>query len=75
MKPTEDIELLELLFVEMDPLADGFAGVLVTIFRRADRYFLLEVAPATGNHLLAFSSKQKELVYAAFAQELGSLSR
>lgn len=72
MELGEDIELLESLFVELDPLEDGFAGVLLEIHRCGDRYVLLEVAPATGNRLLRFSSKDKELVYTAFTQELGS---
>jgi hypothetical protein len=75
MNPTEDIELLELLLVEMDPLQDGFVGVLVEVHRRGDRYVLLETAPATGNRLLKFSSKNKGLVYAVFARELSRLHR
>ncbi len=75
MNPTEDIELLELLLVELDPLADGFAGVLVEVHRQGERYVLLETALVTGNRLLAFSSKHTERVYAAFARELGSLRR
>jgi sporulation-control protein spo0M len=75
MKPTEDIELLELLFVELDPLQDGFAGVLLEVYRRGDRYVLLEMAPTTGNRLLAFSSKHRELVYTAFAREIDRLHR
>ena len=73
MNQTEDIELLELLFVELDPLKDGFVGVLIEVHRRGDRYVLLETAPATGNRLLAFSSKHKELVYDTLNQELDSL--
>jgi hypothetical protein len=69
----EDFELLESLFVELDPLADGFAGVLLEIHRHGDRYVLLEMAPATGNRLLKFSSKDKDLVYATLARELGGL--
>ncbi len=34
MKLEEDIELLESLFVELDPLTDGFVGVLVEVHRR-----------------------------------------
>ena len=67
----EYIELLELHFVELDPLMDGFMGVLVEIHRQGDRYVLLETASATGNRLLSFSSQDKGLVYAAFADELG----
>ena len=52
MKLEEDMEILESLFVELDPLEDGFAGVFVEVYRRGDRYVLLETAPTTGNRLL-----------------------
>jgi hypothetical protein len=63
--------------VDMDPLLDGFSGVLVEIYREREssggfRYVLLETAFATGNQLFRFSSKNRELVYAALAHELGS---
>jgi hypothetical protein len=59
----------------MDPLLDGFYGVLVEIYRERDpsggfRYVLLETACLSGNQLLKFSSKDKGLVYAALAREL-----
>ena len=73
MKLEEDFELLESLFVELDPLADGFGGVLLEVHRRGERYVLLEIAPATGNRLLRLSSKDKGLIYAALARELGTL--
>ena len=64
--------------VDMDPLLDGFSGVLVEIYRVREssggfRYVLLETAAATGNQLLRFSSKDRELVYAVLAHETGSL--
>ena len=67
----EDTELLESLFVELDPLVEGFAGVLLEIHRHGNRYVLQELAPVTGNRLLRFSSKDRELVYAALTHELG----
>jgi hypothetical protein len=72
MNLSEDFELLESLFLELDPLEDGFGGVLLEIHRSGDRYVLLEVAPSSGNQLLRFSSKDRGLVYAAFARELNS---
>ena len=33
MNLSEDFELLESLFVELDPLEDGFGGVLLEIHR------------------------------------------
>ncbi len=44
------------------------------VYCRGDRYVLLEMAPATGNRLLRFSSGDKGLVYAALAGELGGTS-
>ena len=63
--------------IDMDPLLDGFSGVLVEIYReRAPsgelRYVLRETACATGNRLFRFSSKDKELVYATLARELSN---
>jgi hypothetical protein len=65
--------------VGMDPLLDGFSGVLVEIYRESEssggfHYVLLETACATGNQLLRFSSKDRELVYTTLARELGALS-
>jgi hypothetical protein len=65
--------------VGMDPLLDGFSGVLVEIYREREssggfRYVLLETACATGNQLLRFSAKDRELIYGALAHELGALS-
>ncbi len=73
MKHEEDIELLESLFVELDPLADGFTGVLVEVYRRGDRYVLLETAPTTGNRLLGFSSKDRELIHTILNRELDGI--
>jgi hypothetical protein len=44
---------------------------LVEVYRRGERYVLLETASGSGNRLLTFSSKDKELVYAALVRELG----
>ena len=73
--------LPEQLFVSvvgMDPALDGFSGVLIEIYRQkessgGERYVLLETATATGNQLLRFSSKDRDLVYATLSQELGNL--
>ena len=75
MNISEDFELLESLFVELDPLEDGFGGVLLEVHRHGNRYVLLEVAPSTGNQLLRFSSKDKGLVYTALARELDTSLR
>jgi len=66
--------------VDMDPLLDGFSGVLVEIYREREcsggfRYVLLATASATGNRLFRFSSKDRELVYAALTRELDDTPR
>ena len=70
--------LPEQLFVSvvgMDSVLDGFSSVLIEIYRERDpssgfRYILLETACVSGNQLLRFSSKNRELVYAALAREI-----
>ncbi len=71
MQIREDFELLESLFVESDLLEDGFVGVLFESHGHGDRCILLEVAPATCNRLLKISSKDRDLVCAILARELG----
>ena len=65
-------EVLESVFVEMDPVLDGFSGVLVELVGVGEGYALLETAVGTGNGLLRFSSKSPDLAYAFFEAELGS---
>jgi len=65
-------ELLESVFVEMDPVLDGFRGVLVELLGVGESYVLVETAVGTGNRLLKFSSESPELAYAVFEAELGS---
>jgi hypothetical protein len=69
MNLSEDYELLESLFVQ--PNLSEAAGELLEVHRRGDKDVLLEMAPTTCNRLLRFSSKYRELVYAAFDKELG----
>ena len=65
-------EVLESVFVEMDPVLDGFSGVLVELVGVGEGYALLETAVGTGNGLLRFSSKSRDLAYAFCEAELGS---
>jgi hypothetical protein len=41
-------EVLESVFVEMDPVLDGFRGVLVELAGVGEGYVLLETAAGTG---------------------------
>ncbi len=77
MKLDSQPEQLFASAIGMDPLLDGFSGVLVEIYQERDpsggfRYVLLETACVSGNQLLKFSSKDKKLVYAALARELNA---
>ena len=65
-------EVLESVFVEMDPVLDGFRGVLVELVGVGEGYVLLETAAGTGNRLLRFSSESPDVAYALFEAELGS---
>jgi hypothetical protein len=65
-------EVLESVFVEMDPVLHGFGGVLVELLGVGEGYVLLETAVGTGNRLLRFFSESPDLAYALFEAELGS---
>ena len=65
-------EVLESVFVEMDPVLHGFRGVLVELLGVGEGYVLLETAVGTGDRLLKFSSESPDLAYALFEAELGS---
>ena len=65
-------EVLESVFVEMDPVLDGFSGVFVELLGVGEGYVLLETAVGTGNRLLRFSSESPDVAYALFEAELGS---
>jgi hypothetical protein len=71
-RPVGRHEVLEGLFVEMDPVLDGLCGVFVELLGVGEGYVLLETAVGTGNRLLRFTSESPDLVYAFFEAELGS---
>ena len=57
-----------------DSVLCGFAGVLVELCRKDDRYVLSETAAGSGDRLLEFSSKDERLVRGTFEKELSALS-
>ena len=73
MQIGENFEALEILFVELDPLEDRFAGVLLEVHRNGGRYVLLPVARGTGSRLLSFSSEDRGRDSAVLDGELGRL--
>ncbi len=70
MRLAGEHEVLESVFVEMDPMLHGFCGVLVELLAVGESYVLLETAAGTGNRLLKFSSRSLNLTYALFEAEL-----
>jgi len=64
-------EVLESVFVEMDPVLDGFRGVLVELLGGGEGYALLETAVGTGNRLLEFRTRSPLLARSVFEAELG----
>jgi hypothetical protein len=64
-------EVWESVFVDMDPVLDGFGGALVELVGVGESYVLLETAVGTGNRLLRFSSESPDLAHALFEAEVG----
>jgi hypothetical protein len=68
-------ELLEARYVPLDPVEDGFLGVLVEIRHQetgdGEEYQLLSTAVGSGNRLLSLVSASPALVYELFEREVG----
>jgi hypothetical protein len=62
--------VLESVFVEMDPILHGFAGVLVELCWVGGGYAVLETAVGSGALLLDFFSESEALARALFLAEL-----
>ena len=72
MRVAEGHEVIEAIFVEMDPLQDGFCGVLVELVATGEGYAVVETAAGSGNRLLLFCSKSRALARSLFEAELGT---
>jgi hypothetical protein len=70
MRIAEDHEIIEAVFVEMDPLRHGFAGVLIELVAVGESYALLETAAGSGNRLLEFRTQSPQLARSLFEAEL-----
>lgn len=70
MKIADGYEVLESVVVEMDPVVDGFAGVLVELVFDGEHHVLTETALGSDNLLLRLRSQDPEPVYALLAAEL-----
>ena len=72
MRLVERHEVLESVFVEMDPILDGFRGVLLELLGVAEGYVLLETAVGTGKRLLEFRTRRLRLARSILEAELGT---
>jgi len=70
MRSREIQQVLESVFVEMDPALCGFAGVFVELCRTGDGFIVIETAAGSGNRLLRFRTKERDLAYSVLRREL-----
>ena len=63
-------ESIEAVFVEMDPVQDGFCGVLIELVAVGEGYAVVETAAGSGNRLLRFRSRSQALARSLFESEL-----
>ncbi len=70
MTQTPHQEVLESVFVEMDPVLHGFVGVLVELSRVGEGYAVLETAAGSGDRLLEFRTRSRQLAHAFFEAEV-----
>ena len=70
MRSREIQEVLESVFVEMDPALCGFAGVFVELCRTQEGFVVIETAAGTGNRLLTFCAEEQDLAYRVLGEEL-----
>lgn len=61
-------ELLDIQRIELDPLIDGFSGVVVELLMEGDRYVVRQTAELTGNRLLCFRTRSEALARALFEE-------
>jgi hypothetical protein len=70
VRVADGYEVLESILVEMDPVMDGFAGVLVELVFDGEHHVLAETALGSGNRLLRFRSRDPDPAYALLDTEL-----
>ena len=71
MQPHPANRILESVYIELDPLTDGFQGVLAELRFTGEVYRMSLTAAGTGNRLLTFTSQSVALVYHLLHKENG----
>lgn len=67
---SEQEAVLESVYIELDPVLEGFSGVLVELVTEGNGYILTETAAGSGDRILRFSSTDLSLVYEMFRGQL-----
>lgn len=70
MQPHPESRVLESVFIEMDPILDGFAGVLAELRYTGEEYQVNLTAAGSGNQLLRFISGDPAQAYRLLGEEL-----
>ncbi len=64
--------LIDVERIDLDPVYDGFSGVVVELLREGDSYVVLQSAEVTGNRLLRFVTASEERALEVFEGEKGA---
>lgn len=67
--------LIDVERVDLDPVCDGFSGIVVELLREGDSYVVLQSAEVTGNRLLRFVTASRERALEVFQGEKGAPNR
>ncbi len=66
--------LVDVERIDLDPVYDGFSGVVVELTRKGDSYIVVQSAEVTGNRLLRFVTASEERALEFFEGEKGALA-
>lgn len=60
--------VMESVYIELDPVLDGFQGVVVELSHHGQLYVLTETALGSGSTLLRFRSTDRAFAHELFRQ-------
>lgn len=63
--------LIDVERIDLDPVYDGFSGIVVELLREGDYYVVQGSAEVTGNRLLRFVTASEERALEVFEVEKG----
>ena len=68
MDEAADHMLVDVESIELDPIIDGFSGVVVELLVEGDHYVVRQTAELTGNPILCFRTSNEDLARALFEE-------